>query len=73
MDPMADVLGAITRNSSNVALLVLSPEHYDWSGDHFVGSQSMRVTHLAIMGFKVMCVNLQMANKLMMHCMKLRY
>jgi len=85
MDPMADVVGNITRlvksvvlsslhlrplnvvdmlvyptpaasllkfwfntkHSSNVAVLVLSPEHYDQSGEHLVGSQAMRVTQLA--------------------------
>jgi len=65
-------LGFNTNNSSNVELLVLSLEHYDWSGDHLVGSQAMRVTQLAIMGFKVMCVNMQVANKLMMHPSKLK-
>jgi len=64
--------GLNTNNSSNVVLLVLSLEHYDWSGDHLVGSQAMRVTQLAIMGFKVMCVNMQVANKLMMHPSKLK-
>jgi len=110
MDPMADVVGDITRlgkkvvlsslplhplyvvdlmvypshaasllkfgfntnNNSNVAVLVLMPEHYDQSGEHLVGSQAMRIRQLTIMGFKVMCVNMQMANKLMMHPKKLR-
>merc|ERR1719470_320281 len=110
MDPMADVVGNITRlvksvvlsslhvhppyvvdmlvypthaasllkfwfntnYSSNVAVLGLIPEHYDQSGEHLVGSQAMRVTQLAIMGFKVMCVNMQVANKLMMHPSKLK-
>jgi len=55
----------------NVALLVLSPEHYEQSGEYLVDSQAMRVTQLAFMGFKVMCVNLLMTNKLMMHRKKL--
>jgi len=84
MDPMADVVGNITRlvksvvlsslhlhppyvvdmmvypthaasllkfgfntnNNNNVAVLVLSPEHYDQSGEHLVGSQAIRVTQL---------------------------
>jgi len=85
MDPMADVVGNITRLvksvvlsslhlhplnvvdllvyhthaasllkfwfntniNSNVAVLVLSPEHYDQLGEHLVGSQAMRVTQHA--------------------------
>eukprot|EP00092_Neocalanus_flemingeri_P083580 GFUD01104916.1.p1 GENE.GFUD01104916.1~~GFUD01104916.1.p1 ORF type:complete len:670 (-),score=227.02 GFUD01104916.1:82-2091(-) len=64
--------GFRTNNSNNVAVLVLTPEHYDQTGEHLVGSQAMRVRQLTIMGFKVMCVNMQMANKLMMHPKKLR-
>jgi len=64
--------GIHTNNSSNVAVLVLTPEHYDRSGEHLVGSQAMRIRHLTLMGFKVMCVIMQMANKLMMHPKKLR-
>jgi len=64
--------GFNTNNSSNVAVLVMTPEHYDRSGEHLVGSQAMRVRQLTIMGFKVMCVNMQMANKLMMHPKQLR-
>jgi len=64
--------GFHTNNSSNVAVLVLTPEHYDRTGEHLIGSQAMRVRQLTIMGFKVMCVNMQMANKLMMHPKKLR-
>jgi len=64
--------GIHTNNSSNVAVLVLTPEHYDRSGDHLIGSQAMRIRHLTLMGFKVMCINMLMANKLMMHPKKLR-
>ena len=64
--------GFNTNNSSNVAVLVMTPEHYDRSGEHLVGSQAMRVRQLTIMGFKVICVNMQMANKLMMHPKQLR-
>jgi len=39
--------GFKTNNSSNVAVLGLSPEHYDQSGEHLVCSQAMRVTQLA--------------------------
>merc|ERR1719483_461904 len=110
MDPMADVVGDITRlgksvvltslplhplyvvdmmvypthaasllkfgintnNNGNVAVLILAPEHYDHTGEHLIGSQAMRVRQLSGMGFKVMCVNMQMANKLMMHPKQLR-
>jgi len=67
--PAASLLkfGFNTKHSSNLAVLVLSPEHYDQSGEHLVCIQAMGVTQLAIMGFKVMSVNMQMANKLMMH------
>ena len=64
--------GVNTKNNGNVAVLILAPEHYDHSGDHLVGSQAMRVRQLSVMGFKVMCVNMQMANKLMMHPKQLR-
>ena len=64
--------GFNTNNSSNEAVLFLTPEHYDRSGEHLAGSQAMRFRQLTIMGFKVMCVNMQMANKLMMHPKKLR-
>eukprot|EP00092_Neocalanus_flemingeri_P001663 GFUD01001774.1.p1 GENE.GFUD01001774.1~~GFUD01001774.1.p1 ORF type:complete len:670 (+),score=234.94 GFUD01001774.1:542-2551(+) len=64
--------GFQTNNSNNVAVLVLTPEHYDQTGEHLVGSQAMRVRQLTIMGFKVMCVNMQMANKLMMQPKKVR-
>jgi len=64
--------GINTKNNGNVAVLILAPEHYDHSGDHLVGSQAMRVRQLSVMGFKVMCVNMLMANKLMMHPKQLR-
>jgi len=64
--------GINTKNNGNVAVLILTPEHYDRTGEHLVGSQAMRIRQLRIMGFKVMCVNMQMVNKLMMHPKKLR-
>jgi len=64
--------GFHTNNSSNVAVLVLTPEHFDKSGEHLVGSQVMRIRHLRLMGFKVMCVNMKLVNKLMMNPKKLR-
>ena len=57
--------GINTNNSSNVALLIHTPEHYDRSGQHLVGLQAMRVRHLKMMGFQVMCVNLTKVNQLM--------
>merc|ERR1712128_9695 len=64
--------GINTKNNGIVAVLILAPEHYDHSGDYLVGSQAMRIRQLSVMGFKVMCVNMQMANKLMMHPKQLR-
>jgi len=64
--------GFQTNNSSNVAVLINSPEHYDRSGQHLVGSQAMRVRQLGVMGFKVMNIDMTKTNKLMMHPNKLK-
>jgi len=64
--------GFRTNNSSNVAVLILTPEHYDRSGKYLMGAQTMRVRHLKLMGFKVMLINMNKANKLMLHPAKLR-
>ena len=45
--------GFNTNNNSNVAVLVMTPEHYDRSGEHLVGSQAMRFRQLTIIGFKL--------------------
>ena len=42
------------NNSQNIAVLIHPPEHYDRSGKHLLGRQSMRKRHLAKMGFKIM-------------------
>lgn len=63
--------GINTNNSSNVAILIHAPEHYDRTGQHLVGLQAMRVRHLSLMGFKVMCVNLTKVNQLMFQPSKL--
>jgi len=59
--------GFRTNNSSNVAVLVMTPEHYDRTGHHLLGPQALRIRHLKLMGFKVMLVNMNTANKLMMN------
>lgn len=64
--------GFRTNNSSNVAVLILCPEYYDRSGKYLMGAQTMRVRHLKLMGFKVMLVNMNTTNKLMVHPGKLR-
>ena len=64
--------GFQTNNTSNVAVLINTPEHYDRSGQHLVGSQALRVRQLAVMGFKVMNINMNKANKLMVHPNKLK-
>ena len=64
--------GFNTNNRSNVAVLILAPEQYDRTGEHLLGSQVMRVRHLTLMGFKVMCINMQVANQLLMHPKELR-
>jgi len=64
--------GFQTNNTSNVAVLVNTPEHYDRSGEHLVGSQALRVRQLQVMGFKVMNVNMTKVNKLAMHPNKLK-
>ena len=64
--------GFQTNNTSNVAVLINTPEHYDRSGQHLVGSQAMRVRQLNVMGFRVMNINMAKVNKLMMHPNKLR-
>jgi len=56
--------GFKTENSSNIAVLVHLPEHYDRSGHHLVGEQVLRVRHLKTMGFRVMTVNYATAAKL---------
>ena len=42
------------------------------SGEHLMGSQTMRVRLLKMMGFKVMTVKLQLASQLLIHPGKLR-
>jgi len=64
--------GFKTNNSSNTAVLILTPEDYDRSGKHLMGSQTMRVRLLKMMGFKVMTVKLQLASQLLLHPRKLR-
>jgi len=64
--------GFKTNNSSNTAVLILTPEDYDRSGEHLMGSQTMRVRLLKMMGFKVMTVKLQLASQLLIHPRKLR-
>jgi len=46
--------GFASENSKCVAVLIHTQNHYDRSGCHLIGSQSMRVRHLKKMGFRVM-------------------
>ena len=46
--------------------------HLFRSGKHLMGSQTMRVRLLKMMGFKVMTVKLQLASQLLLHPRKLR-
>lgn len=64
--------GFKTDNSDTTAVLILTPEHYDRTGQHLVGSQAMRVRHLRLMGFRVMVVNQSKASRLLMHPRQLR-
>jgi len=64
--------GFRTNNKNNVAVLILAPEHYDRSGKFMMGAQVLRIRHLKLMGFKVMLVNMNKTNQLMMHPGKLR-
>jgi len=64
--------GLTTNNGNNVAVLIHTPEHYDRSGKHLVGSQAMRVRHLTLMGFKVMGVNMKEVNQMMMNPARLK-
>jgi len=48
--------GFKTENSSNIALLIHLPEHFDRKRKHLIGSQVMRIRHLRTMGFRVMTV-----------------
>merc|ERR1712012_977059 len=67
-----DRFGFKTNNSSNTAVLILTPEDYDRSGEHLMGSQTMRIRLLKMMGFKVMTVKLQLASQLLVHPRKLK-
>ena len=58
--------------SSDVGVLLLSPEQLDRTGQHLVGLQAMRVRPLKLMGFRVMLVDMSKANKLQMHPKHLR-
>jgi hypothetical protein len=49
--------GFKTENSSNIAVLIHLPEHYDRRGVNLLGSQAMRIRHLETMGFRVMRVD----------------
>jgi len=55
------------NNSLNTALLILAQESYDRTGKHLLGPQAMRIRHLKLMGFKIMIVNMNTANKLMVN------
>jgi len=46
--------GIKTENSSNIAVLLMMPEDYDWTGTHLLGRQNLRIRHLKTMGFRVM-------------------
>lgn len=64
--------GFRTNNSSIVAILIIMPEHYDRSGENLVGPQVMRKRQLKSMGFKVMTVDYNTANKMLVHPKDLR-
>jgi len=56
--------GFKTQNSSNIAVLIQLPEHYDRSGAHLLGDQVLRIRHLRTMGFRVMRIDYSTVNKL---------
>jgi len=59
--------GFRTNNSANTALLILSQESFDRNGKHLLGPQAMRVRHLKLMGFKIMTINMNTANRLLVN------
>jgi len=56
--------GFKTENSSNIAVLIHLPEHYDRNKSNLIGSQVMKIRHLRTMGFRVMTVDYEAANKI---------
>jgi len=57
--------GFKTENSSNIAVLVLLPTHYDRTGNNLIGNQVMRIRQLKAMGFRVMTVDYSQAKSFM--------
>lgn len=55
------------NNASCVAVLILSPEHYDRSGKHFVGAQVMKMRYLKLMNIRVMLVDMNKAYRMLMN------
>jgi len=60
--------GFKTENSSNIAVLVLLPRHYDRSGTNLLGAQVMRIRQLKAMGFRVMTVDYNIAKTHLAQC-----
>eukprot|EP00088_Acartia_fossae_P006115 TRINITY_DN1279_c0_g1_i4.p1 TRINITY_DN1279_c0_g1~~TRINITY_DN1279_c0_g1_i4.p1 ORF type:complete len:716 (+),score=170.02 TRINITY_DN1279_c0_g1_i4:592-2739(+) len=56
--------GFETENSSNIAVLVNMPEHYDRTHTHLTGNQLLRIRHLNIMGFRVMTLDFTKLKKI---------
>merc|ERR1719457_431182 len=45
--------GFLTENSSNIAVVINLPEHYDRKGEHLIGNQILKIRHLRRMGFRI--------------------
>jgi Xaa-Pro dipeptidase len=45
--------GFLTENSSNIAVLINLPEHYDRKDEHLIGNQILKIRHLRRMGFRI--------------------
>jgi hypothetical protein len=56
--------GIKTENSSNIAVLINLPEHYDRTGEHLLGRQNLRIRHLKTMGFRVITLRYSKLKKL---------
>jgi len=64
--------GFKTENSSNIAVLIHLPEHYDTSKKHLTGAQVMKIRHLRTMGFRVMTVDYDRVTQLQANASQLK-
>lgn len=61
-----------TDRNVYAAVLIHLPEHYDSTGEHLSGAQTMRIRHMRHLGLKVVQLDFEQLNKLRVHSVELR-